>query len=153
LDAALASPKNTGILRWVKVKLQLGWGKLRRQYLVLFRPGYVQSSLERRRGECDRSGACCVLMYHCAFLREDADQPGCRIYRVRPKVCSVFPIDERDLRDRDLIMPDHPCGFSFVPEGVTAPVNPPARPSRVGYVNLLTYHEPGTAKEVRTHAQ
>jgi hypothetical protein len=29
----------------------------------------------------------------------------------------MFPIDERDLRDRDIISPDHPCGFSFVPLG------------------------------------
>jgi len=25
----------------------------------------------------------------------------------------MFPIDERDLRDRDIVSPDHPCGFSF----------------------------------------
>ena len=30
-------------------------------------------------------------------------------------LCRLFPIDERDLRDRDIIAPDTPCGFSFLP--------------------------------------
>jgi len=35
----------------------------------------------------------------------------------------MFPIDERDIRDRDIISPDIPCGFSF-----------PAPPERAGRV-------------------
>jgi Fe-S-cluster containining protein len=40
----------------------------------------------------------------------------CTIHEYKPSNCSLFPIDERDLRDRDIIAPDSPCGFSFVPE-------------------------------------
>jgi hypothetical protein len=31
--------------------------------------------------------------------------------------CRVFPIDERDLADRDLVLPDRECGFSFARAG------------------------------------
>jgi hypothetical protein len=27
--------------------------------------------------------------------------------------CRVFPLDERDLAERDMIMPGQPCGFYF----------------------------------------
>jgi hypothetical protein len=26
----------------------------------------------------------------------------------------TFPIDERDIRDRDIVNPHNPCGFSFL---------------------------------------
>ncbi len=41
----------------------------------------------------------------------------CRFHNLRPPNCRLFPIDERDLADRDMILPEQPCGFSFVPEG------------------------------------
>ena len=91
------------------------WGKVRRWYLVHFRPGYVRAALARRRGQCDHSGACCQLAHVCPLHGPDAHgAPGCTIYARRPANCRVFPIDERDLRDRDVVMPDHPCGFYFV---------------------------------------
>lgn len=31
----------------------------------------------------------------------------------RSRNCRTFPIDERDLADRDLVAPDTPCGFYF----------------------------------------
>jgi Fe-S-cluster containining protein len=40
--------------------------------------------------------------------------PICRIYNHRPRTCTTFPIDERDLRDRDILFPEDSCGFSFV---------------------------------------
>ncbi len=100
----------------LREKWALGRGKLRRLYLVHFRPAYVQKSIARRRGECHRTGACCNLLYPCpAFTSQPL--PTCRINARKPKVCRMFPIDERDLRDRDIISPDHACGYSFVPEG------------------------------------
>ncbi len=77
-------------------------------------------------------------MYHCAFLKKDGFVGACGVYPVRPEVCSLFPIDERDLRDRDLVMPDHPCGFYFVTEESRAPKPAPPRP---GFVDLLQYHD------------
>jgi hypothetical protein len=99
----------------IRSRLILGWGKLRRLYLVTLRPGYVRRSLERRVGHCNRTGACCRLMFTCPLLDERTVPVLCSIHSSKPPVCRTFPIDERDLRDRDLVMPDRPCGFSFVP--------------------------------------
>ena len=90
----------------------LAWGKARRFYLVHFRPGYVRKSIERREGDCARTGACCNLLFTCPVYAAKP-LPTCRINSYKPKVCRMFPIDERDLRDRDIISPDVPCGFSF----------------------------------------
>lgn len=102
-------------------KATLAWGRIRRFSLVTFRPGYVRKSLERREGQCHRTGACCNLLVTCP-LYTPRPLPTCRINRYKPKVCRTFPIDERDLRDRDIVSPDHPCGFSFRPaEGGSGP--------------------------------
>ncbi|MBI1951155.1 MAG: YkgJ family cysteine cluster protein [Acidobacteria bacterium] len=93
----------------------LGWGKLRRFCLAHFRPGFVRESLARRVGQCDRTGACCHLMFSCPLLDRKATPVRCTIHEIKPRVCRLFPIDERDLRDRNIISPDVPCGFSFVP--------------------------------------
>ena len=95
--------------RWI-----LARGKTRRFCLVHFRPRAVEASIARRRGECDRTGACCNLLFACPLFAADP-LPACRIHRLKPRVCQMFPIDERDLRDRDIISPDHPCGYSFAP--------------------------------------
>jgi Putative zinc- or iron-chelating domain len=96
-------------------RLTLGWGKMRRFYLAHFRPGYVRRSLARRVGHCNRTGACCHLMFTCPLLDRRTEPVRCSIHEIKPKVCHLFPIDERDLRDRDLVSPDVPCGFSFIP--------------------------------------
>ena len=99
----------------IRERATLGWGKVRRFYLAHVRPGYVRASLARRVGECHRTGACCHLMYTCPLLDEKTEPVRCSIQEIKPRVCRLFPIDERDLRDRDIISPDEPCGFSFLP--------------------------------------
>ena len=99
----------------MRERLTLGWGKVRRFYLAHFRPAYVRESLARRVGGCNRTGACCRLMFTCPLLDQGSDPVRCTIHEIKPKVCRLFPIDERDLRDRDIVSPDRPCGFSFVP--------------------------------------
>lgn len=103
-----------------KIKLRqrglLFWGKIRRFYYYRFRPSYIERNLKRRRGECDRTGACCKLGYYCFMFDESNGGPECKIYSWRHKNCWVFPIDERDLRDRDIVLPDRPCGYYFIPE-------------------------------------
>ncbi len=90
-------------------------GKVRRWWLIHFRPGYVKKALARRRGECTRLGTCCHLGYRCFFLKHDENACAmCSIYEKRPQNCRIFPLDERDLRERDFLMPDHPCGYYFV---------------------------------------
>jgi Putative zinc- or iron-chelating domain len=96
-------------------RMTLGWGKVRRFYLAHFRRAYVRESLARRIGQCDRTGACCHLMFTCPLLDQKSQPVRCSIHEVKPKVCRLFPIDERDLRDRDIISPGTPCGFSFIP--------------------------------------
>lgn len=99
-------------LTW-RLRVRLAWGKVRRFALGLLRPGYVRRSLERRSGECRRCGACCQLAYRCQFLRRTGDITECRFHRFRPQNCRLFPIDERDLADRDLVAPERPCGYRF----------------------------------------
>jgi len=94
-------------------RLHLLWGKVRRFYLGVFRRRYVRESLARRRGECVRCGACCALGYRCLSLRDNGQGTECVMHKLRPMNCRLFPIDERDLADRDLIRPDVPCGFHF----------------------------------------
>ena len=94
-------------------RLQLWWGKVRRLYLATFRPGYVRESRARREGECQRCGACCALGVRCPCLRRNGHGTECAIHGVRPTNCRLFPIDERDLADRDLLHPEAPCGFHF----------------------------------------
>ena len=97
-------------------RMILGLGKLRRFYLVHLRPEYVRRSLARRVGHCNRTGACCRLMFTCPLLDERTVPVLCSIHESKPAVCRIFPIDERDLWDRDLVMPGKSCGFSFIPE-------------------------------------
>jgi hypothetical protein len=117
-------------------RMTLGWGKVRRFCLAHFRPGYVRESLARRVGTCSRSGACCRLMFTCPLLDLRPDPVRCTIHDHKPKVCALFPIDERDLADRGIVSPDVPCGFSFIPRdehlarkgsGVRGAAAPPPR--------------------------
>ena len=98
-------------------RLRLAWGKLRRLYLGHFRPGYVESKTNLRRGKCLRCGTCCKLLYLCPELEDLADgTTRCRIHEKRPKNCRIFPVNQADLNDRNLVSKDtnkEPCGFSF----------------------------------------
>lgn len=91
----------------------MGWGKLRRAFLVSFRKKRVEEKLDRRRGACSRCGACCKIMFKCPAYDDSDGSPKCLIYNDRPGVCSLFPLDEKDLRDRDVVMPGTKCGFYF----------------------------------------
>lgn len=94
--------------------LQQGWGKIRRFYLVAFRKKRVLDKLERRQGACNRCGACCKILFRCPAYDDSNGEPKCLVYNDRPGVCGLFPLDEKDLADRDIVMPEKPCGFSFV---------------------------------------
>ena len=93
--------------------LRLRWGTYRRLYLNIFRPGYVRASLAQRQGECLRCGTCCYLLRRCVLLKSDNGLPACNVYPVRTPNCRYFPIDPRDLGDRDIVAPHTPCGFSW----------------------------------------
>jgi len=91
-------------------------GVIRRFFLNVFRPGYVRESLAQRKGECERCGVCCHLVDNkCGALHLHKDgQSTCRLYSVyRLPNCRHFPIDPRDLEERDLVAPNVPCGYSW----------------------------------------
>ncbi|HRR33199.1 MAG TPA: hypothetical protein P5026_03800 [Kiritimatiellia bacterium] len=105
----------------LKIRLILLRGVARRFFLNLFKPRYVRESLALRQGTCRRCGVCCHLVANtCGALRTDQDgQSSCRLYSLyRLPNCCSFPIDARDLADRDLVAPDIRCGY-FWPESPT----------------------------------
>ena len=100
----------------VRIRLILLRGVLRRFFLNVFRPDTVKRSLAHRTGECARCGVCCHLVANkCGALHLHKDgQSTCRLYSVyRLPNCRHFPIDPRDLKERDLVAPDVPCGYSW----------------------------------------
>ncbi|MBI5359298.1 MAG: hypothetical protein HZA48_01810 [Planctomycetes bacterium] len=97
----------------IKEKLVNGLGKMRRIYKVYAIPWHVRKKLKGRIGECKRCGACCRLMFDCPALFFENGLACCKIYDKRSKVCRKFPIEPRDLKDRDLINPYTPCGYDF----------------------------------------
>ena len=94
-------------------RFRLLWGKGRRLALWAFRPRYVRASIERRVGECIRCGACCRLPFRCQLLRDNGTATECILHKHRPPNCRLFPIDEKDLADRNVISPYRSCGFQF----------------------------------------
>lgn len=96
----------------LRQKWQLWRGSFRRHFLRRFRKAYVAAQEAKRKGSCLRCGACCHLSL-CPWRKEIDGLPGCRIYAHRSGNCWVFPIDKQDLADRDLLLPDRPCGFYF----------------------------------------
>jgi hypothetical protein len=91
-------------------------GAPRRQALTWLRPKYVEQQLAMRKGDCNRCGLCCQLVFKCQFLRHDDEGLAyCGVYKVRPSNCRVFPIDQRDIDDVNRLAPHAPCGYSFKP--------------------------------------
>lgn len=108
----------------------LVWGKIRRAFLIAFRKKAVEESLSLRRGACSRCGACCKILFKCPAYDDSNGEPKCLVYNDRPGVCGLFPLDPRDLRDRDLVMPEKKCGFWFA--NSAAPRRADAAPVRWG---------------------
>lgn len=111
IEPPLASYRTRKITLAEKVKLLRG--KLFRFYVGHFNKSYVKRNLALRQGECQRCGACCHLLHRCAFALECKEGAGCRIYLKRPVNCRIFPLNQRDLSERDIMMPEQPCGYHF----------------------------------------
>ncbi len=94
-------------------------GKLRRfvQATLGPRPN-TEELLSKRRGECNRCGACCKILFKCPFLGlDDEGQYTCRIYDKRFAQCRLFPLHAKDLRE----LGDQ-CSYTFVEELEEDPV-------------------------------
>ncbi|MGH9966864.1 MAG: YkgJ family cysteine cluster protein [Pyrinomonadaceae bacterium] len=75
-------------------------GKIRRLINTNLRKQEMIAALALRRGECNRCGACCELVFKCPFLKKNPDGTSlCGIYENRPNSCRLFPIEKRDIEE------------------------------------------------------
>lgn len=134
------------------------WGKIRRAWLIAFRKGIVEDKLARRRGACSRCGACCKILFKCPAYDESGGEPRCLIYNDRPGVCGLFPLDPKDLRDRDIAMPGTKCGYWFTDDPAKQrpsvdPIRwgPPPGAAKVGTFQIIKafFVKPGEAGRER----
>jgi uncharacterized protein len=103
-------------------KLRQLTGKVRR--FVQSTTQDTDSMVALRRGECDRCGACCKILFRCPFLAGDAQgNYSCRIYEHRFGQCRLYPI-----QPRDMLEVEH-CSYTFVTEPIPIRVRPTAEPA------------------------
>ncbi len=106
---------------WTLMTLQLR-GKTRRFVQSTLLRQDPEPLLAKRRGECNRCGACCKILFRCPFLGTDADgQYTCRIYEKRFAQCRLYPLHAADLRELE-----GQCSYTF--EAEPAPSVPPVLP-------------------------
>ena len=83
-----------------KLRARQAQGKLRRFVRANFKKHEIVASLALRRGECNRCGACCELVFKCPFLKRQTDGTSlCGIYENRPNQCRLFPTEQRDIQE------------------------------------------------------
>jgi len=83
-----------------KLRARQAQGKLRRFVKTNFKKREIVADLALRRGECNRCGACCELVFKCPFLKKQADGSTlCGIYENRPNQCRLFPTEQRDIQE------------------------------------------------------
>lgn len=93
-----------------KFRARQATGKVRRFVNANFRKDEVAASVAQRRGECNRCGACCEILFKCPFLKKHADGSStCGVYDKRPDQCRLYPIEPRDLKEVRGI-----CSFYFI---------------------------------------
>jgi len=69
-----------------------------------------------RRGDCNRCGLCCKIVFRCPFFYEDEQTTACMIYtseKHAPPPCLVFPSDPGDLAEVQREILPAPCPFYF----------------------------------------
>ncbi|HEV2704986.1 MAG TPA: YkgJ family cysteine cluster protein [Pyrinomonadaceae bacterium] len=102
--------KRTHAVEEGKFRAKQAQGKLRRFVNIRFRRKEVVAKLSLRRGECNRCGACCEILFKCPFLKKHGDgSTTCGIYEDRPDQCRLFPIERRDLEEVRV-----QCSFYFI---------------------------------------
>ena len=93
-----------------KFRARQAHGKLRRFVRIRFKRDEVIAALSLRRGDCNRCGACCEILFKCPFLKKAGDgTTTCGIYEDRPDQCRLFPIEPRDLEEVRV-----ECSFYFI---------------------------------------
>ena len=114
LEERLAAARRSRTVEDAKFRARQAQGKLRRFMSANFRKQEVVESLSLRRGECNRCGACCEILFKCPFLKKHTDgTTTCGIYEDRPNQCRLFPIEKRDLEEVR-----GSCSFFFIEKPV-----------------------------------
>jgi hypothetical protein len=99
-DERLAATKRLRAVEDARFRARQVQGKLRRFVSINFRKDEVIEKLALRRGDCNRCGACCEILFKCPFLRKHDDGTStCGIYEDRPNQCRLFPLEQRDLAE------------------------------------------------------
>jgi Fe-S-cluster containining protein len=106
---------------WALMTLQVR-GKVRRFIQASVLKEDTDALLARRKGECNRCGACCKILFQCPFLGTDSEgQYTCRIYDQRFAQCRLFPLHARDLQELG-----EECSYTFDAETQPEPSAAPA---------------------------
>jgi Fe-S-cluster containining protein len=72
-------------------------GRLRRIKLFIFNYNSIKKSLSLRKGECNQCGECCKFLFVCPMLYKRNSKYACRIYKIRPPICRLFPLTYHDI--------------------------------------------------------
>jgi hypothetical protein len=100
LEARLRQRLRSRTVEDARIRARQAHGKLRRFVNISFRKHDVVAALALRRGECNRCGACCELVFKCPFLKKHSGGSStCGIYENRPNACRLFPIEKRDIEE------------------------------------------------------
>ena len=88
------------------------WGKARRVFISFF-PSWAMALRKKHgfTGGCTSCGASCNLLFRCPHW--NAQTHLCSVYEDRPNICKLFPITPADIRDRNLVLKDVPCGYKL----------------------------------------
>jgi hypothetical protein len=93
------------------------YGAIRRWALPKVLPEKILNRWQPyRKGECNRCGLCCKIVYRCPFFVEDGNGTACAIYtdpKHSPPACVVFPIDPKDIQEVQRQIAPAPCPFHF----------------------------------------
>ncbi|HMF55907.1 MAG TPA: YkgJ family cysteine cluster protein [Pyrinomonadaceae bacterium] len=114
LEERLAERLRSRTVEDAKFRARQAQGKLRRFVTATFRKEEVIEKLALRRGECNRCGACCEILFKCPFLKKHSNgTTSCGIYEDRPNQCRLFPMEQRDLQEVR-----GTCSFYFIEKPV-----------------------------------
>jgi hypothetical protein len=114
LEERLAAARRSRAVKDAKFRARQAQGKVRRFVSANFRKDEVIASLALRRGDCNRCGACCEILFKCPFLKKHDDgTTTCGVYEDRPNQCRLFPIEKRDLEEVR-----GSCSFYFIEKPV-----------------------------------
>jgi Fe-S-cluster containining protein len=93
-------------------------GKLRRFIQAKFMRQDTEKLLSQRKGDCNRCGACCKILFQCPFLGTDAEgQYTCKIYDKRFAQCRLYPLHAQDLAELG-----EQCSYTFEAEPASDPL-------------------------------